>query len=224
MVKQDLIDRSPVRYFEKATKGGLKAGEIGVLTSKKGLGKTSVLVQIGLDTLLQDKQIVHVSFDQQSDYVMTWYEDIFAEIAKKKNITNVAEIKADFLRKRVILNFNQDTVVAAQIVRTLKALAEGGINTACLIIDGLDFGKVTADDMNVLKTFAKEAQAVIWFSCNAETSDISSVNKFIADKVDAVVYLEQKPDAIEMKILKAGVPVEGTNLKLDSKTLLIAEK
>lgn len=224
MVKQDLIDRSPVRYFEKATKGGLKAGEIGVLTSKKGLGKTSVLVQIGLDTLLQDKQIVHVSFDQQSDYVMTWYEDIFAEIAKKKHINNVAEVKADFLRKRVILNFNQDTVVAPQIVRTLKALAEGGINTACLIIDGLDFSKVTEDDMNVLKAYANDAQAVIWFSCNADTSDISLVNKCISDKVDAVVYLEQKPDAIEMKILKAGVPVEGTNLKLDSKTLLIAEK
>ncbi len=224
MVKQDLIDRSPVRYFEKATKGGLKAGEIGVLTSKKGLGKTSVLVQIGLDTLLQDKQIVHVSFDQQSDYVMTWYEDIFAEIAKKKHINNVAEVKADFLRKRVILNFNQDTVVAPQIVRTLKALAEGGINTACLIIDGLDFSKVTEDDMNVLKAYANDAQAVIWFSCNADTSDISLVNNCISDKVDAVVYLEQKPDAIEMKILKAGVPVEGTNLKLDSKTLLIAEK
>ena len=38
MVKQDLIDRSPVRFFEQATNGGLQTGEMGILTSKKGLG------------------------------------------------------------------------------------------------------------------------------------------------------------------------------------------
>ena len=43
MIKDELFERSPIRCFEKAT-GGLKAGELGLLTSKKGLGKTSVLV------------------------------------------------------------------------------------------------------------------------------------------------------------------------------------
>jgi KaiC/GvpD/RAD55 family RecA-like ATPase len=76
MVKQELVDRSPVRFFKNATNGGLKAGEIGALTSKKGLGKTSVLVQIGLDKLFQDKHVVHISFNQNADFSMTWYEDI----------------------------------------------------------------------------------------------------------------------------------------------------
>ena len=80
MIKDELFERSPVRCFEKAT-GGLKAGELGLLSSKKGVGKTSVLVQFGVDTLLQDKQVVHVSFDQQSANVITWYQDIFTEIA-----------------------------------------------------------------------------------------------------------------------------------------------
>ena len=83
MIKDELFERSPVRCFDKAT-GGLKAGELGLLTSKKGLGKTSVLVQFGVDTLLQDKQVIHVSFDQHSSNVITWYQDIFTEIAKKK--------------------------------------------------------------------------------------------------------------------------------------------
>ena len=42
-MKQTLIDRSPVRFFDQATNGGLKAGEMGILTSKKGLGKTCLL-------------------------------------------------------------------------------------------------------------------------------------------------------------------------------------
>ena len=122
MVKQELVDRSPVRFFKNATNGGLKAGEIGALTSKKGLGKTSVLVQIGLDKLFQDKHVVHISFNQNADFSMAWYEDIFNEITKKKNLGNVADLKADTLKKRVILNFNQDSVSGEQIVNTLKAL------------------------------------------------------------------------------------------------------
>ena len=42
MIKAELFERSAVRCIEKATNGGLKAGELGLLTSKKGLGKTSV--------------------------------------------------------------------------------------------------------------------------------------------------------------------------------------
>ena len=77
MVKQELIDRSPVRFFEKAVNGGLKAGEIGVLTSRKGLGKTSVLVQFGLDMLMQDQTVVHVSGRQRGLDARAMHEDIF---------------------------------------------------------------------------------------------------------------------------------------------------
>ncbi len=52
MVKEDLIQRSPVRVFEKSLRGGLQSGEIGVIASQSGIGKTSVLVQIALDKLL----------------------------------------------------------------------------------------------------------------------------------------------------------------------------
>ena len=106
MVKQELIERSPVRFLEKSANGGLAAGEIGVLTSKKGLGKTSVLVQIGLDMLLQEKPVVHVSFNQHSDNVISWYEDIFNETAKKKNLADADEVKDSVIRNRVILNWS----------------------------------------------------------------------------------------------------------------------
>ena len=40
MLKEDLIEKSPMRKLEKALGGGLAAGEVGVVTSKKGVGKT----------------------------------------------------------------------------------------------------------------------------------------------------------------------------------------
>lgn len=226
MIKQDLIDRSPVRFFDKATNGGLKAGEIGVLTSKKGLGKTAVLVQIGLDMLLQEKKVVHVSFNQHTNSIITWYKDIFWEMSKKKNLANAEEVKNELLANRIILNFNQSTVSADQIVSTLKALSAGGIPTACLIIDGLNFSKVRQGDITALKNYAAEAGFVIWATCNCEDEDPCTVMQAeTAAQLNTIVHMEQKSDAIDMKVLKMhGAEVKGINLRLDPKTLLMVEK
>ena len=226
MVKQELIDRSSVRFFEKALNGGLKAGEIGVLASKKGVGKTSVLVQLGLDGLLQGKQVVHVSFDQHASYIMTWYEDIFSEISKRKRLEQAEEVKDELVRKRVVLNFNQDTVSTSQIVATLKALSQGGIKADYLIIDGLDFTKRSNADFEEVKNFAKENNIVVWYSCNSEGSELKDI--FDAERAklfDSVILFESKQDCTQLRILKVREEnISDANLKLDPKTLLIAEK
>ncbi len=224
MVKQEFIERSPVRVFEKSLDGGLKAGEIGVITSRKGLGKTSVLVQLGLDMLLQDKVVIHVSFNQQSDYVITWYNDIFDELSKKKNLAEAADVKEELMRKRINLNFNQDYVKAENLINTLKALAAGGFAPACVIVDGLDMSAVTKADLDALKAYGKEAGICMWFSYNAESEDIKTVFGDIADSIENVVALAQDGKALVLKVLKAHSAASTTTLKLDSKTLLISEK
>ena len=138
MAKQELFERSPIRAFDEATNGGLKAGELGLVTAKKGLGKTSVLVQFGMDTLLNGKQLVHVSFDQHSENVISWYDGIYNEISKKKTIANAADVKDQIVRNRTILNFNQDNFNLEKVVNTLNALKAGGIAVAGVVIDGVD--------------------------------------------------------------------------------------
>ena len=82
-----------------------------LVTAKKGLGKTSVLVQFGMDTLLNGKQLVHISFNQMSANVITWYDGIFNEISKKKALSNAKDVKEQILKNRTILNFNQDIIL-----------------------------------------------------------------------------------------------------------------
>ena len=86
MVKEELVRRSPVRVFMNSIKGGLKPGEMGLIASPSGIGKTSVLVQIALDKLLQEKKVIHISFTQHTDYVLAWYSDIFEEFVRRKNL------------------------------------------------------------------------------------------------------------------------------------------
>ncbi len=227
MVKQDLIERSPVRNFEKSLGGGVKAGEIGVIVSKKGLGKTSILVQLGIDKLLQGSAVVHVSFNQQTAYVMTWYEDIFNELAKKKNLDKAADVKAELISKRIVLNFNQDSVKTAQVIKTIKALAEGGTKPEAVIIDGFDFSKAVPDSMQQMKAFAKEMGISIWYSANAEPSEKGFPKDLLPFKndLDVVLHLDSKSDCIQIVALKEHDRADYvTDLKLDVKTLLIAEK
>jgi len=39
MLKEELIAKSPVRLLEKSIEGGLKAGNIGVIASRKGIAR-----------------------------------------------------------------------------------------------------------------------------------------------------------------------------------------
>ena len=146
MILSELIQRSPIRIFEQSINGGLKPGEIGIIASPNGVGKTSVLVQLALDKLMQGKKVIHVSFTQHTHYVPIWYEDIFNEFINSKNLENTAEVKNDLVKNRVLMNFNQDGVTKEQILRSLRAMIiEGGFKADSIIIDGFDFNRAASN-------------------------------------------------------------------------------
>ena len=223
MVKQDLIDHSPVRFFDKAANGGLKAGKLGLVTAKKGLGKTSVLVQFGIDALLSDKHLVHVSYDQHSSNVISWYDSILAEIGKKKNLGDMAELNEAIVRGRTILNFNQETFSLPKVVNTLKALKEGGINVSALIIDGADVAKLSAGDVKTVADFVSAEKMTAWFSATNESAKLSdTLSADLQPFFDTVAHLEPVQGGVALNVLKTGGnEVSGATIKLDSKTLLM---
>jgi len=219
MEKEDLINYSPIRYFEKATEANLKAGEMGLITAKKGLGKTSVLVQFGIDTLLTDKGLVHVSFDQESSNVIAWYSSILAEIAKKRNI-NVEELSNSIMRNRTILNFNQETFTLPKVVNTLKALKSSGIGLSQVVVDGLDLAKTSKEDLDCFAEFIKAEGMTSWFSYTNEAADLKSTLE--ADKIGdfaTVAHIAAVGKEVSLSVLKNG---EGKVI-LDAKTLLFSK-
>jgi len=239
MELSELIQRSPIRIFEQSINGGLKPGEIGIIASPNGVGKTSVLVQLAMDKLLQGKKVIHVSFTQHNQYVTLWYEDIFTEFTDKKDLENAAEIKNDLVKNRVLMNFNQDGVTKEQILRSLRAMIiEGGFKADSIIIDGFDFSRSNKESIVSVKTFATELGVSIWYSCSVK-DDGSQYDKenipvmlgsFI-DSIDVVIVLFPKSDHVELSISKDRGSIiskicsanQQTAMKLDPKTLLILE-
>jgi len=233
MVKSELIQKSPVRLLEKSIEGGLQKGNVGIIASQKGIGKTSVLVQIALDKLFQGKKVIHVSFVSHTSYVISWYEDIFAEIAKKKGLDDVMDIHEEVSRHRVLMNFNQETVGKEQVLKSRKAMiVDGGFKAEALIVDGFDFARADRSTIEGVKAFAKEMDLEVWYSCTVsgegrlfDENDIPLVLKNYIDLISVVIVLEPKPDFIHLRVSKdhGRIKPEDLSLKLDAKTLLIAE-
>ena len=61
MSGKEVMERSPLRVFERAIDGGLGRGNIGIVLSRPGVGKTGFLIGMALDALLQGRQVLHIS-------------------------------------------------------------------------------------------------------------------------------------------------------------------
>jgi len=242
MILTELIQRSPIRIFEQSIHGGLKPGEIGIIASPNGIGKTSVLVQLALDKLLQGKRVIHVSFTasrglDHTHYVPMWYEDIFNEFINKKNLENAAEIKNDLVKNRVQMIFSQDGVTKNQILKSLRAMIiDGGFRADSIIIDGFDFSHMDKERIGSIKNFATELGLCVWFSCSVKDESPSMAAQYdkenipvvigdFVDIIDVVIVLQSKPDHVELSISKdrGSIISKSIAMKLDPKTLLILE-
>lgn len=234
MVKSLLIKRSPLRILSKSLHGGLKPGEIGIIAGKKGIGKTACLVHIATDKLFQEKHIIHISYANSVQHLLSWYEDIFREISKKRNLENAMDVHEEIIRNRVILNFHKDGAKTDHVIATIKALKnDGAFNADQIVIDGIDAELLSKEEIETFKKAATELQISIWFSVSTQNSEpeldkdgypveLSSIKEF----TDILLYLIPQNNHISIHLLKDRDEYKDIDLHLilDPKTLLVAEE
>jgi hypothetical protein len=234
MVKQELIEKSPLRILEKSTHGGVGAGNIGVIAARKGVGKTACLVHIATDKLLQTRHVIHVSFSGNTDHIVAWYEDIFTEISKRKNLEHAMDVHDELVKYRLIMNFGNHPASVGYIIERIKSMtAMSGFKPDCIIIDGYDFYNGIVEDIAVLKHFAAELGCEVWFSVSLKENpielDLNSLPTVLTrflKTIDVVVLLTPAEKSVELKLVKDHdiMPVENLNLRLDTKILLITDE
>jgi KaiC/GvpD/RAD55 family RecA-like ATPase len=233
MLKAELIAKSPMRVLEKSIEGGLASGNIGIIASKKGVGKTSVLVQIAIDKLLQGQKVIHVSFSSNTSHVFDWYENIFTEVAKKRGLEHADEVRDELVHNRVIMNFSQGSLKTEQILSSIRHLmVEGGIKASTLVIDGFDFQKSNPETLAKVHAFAVEMAVEIWFSATlpidgqlAAKGKAPTILTAFMPSIAVLVVLEPKTEYIHFDVVKhhESTNLQDLKIKLDPKTLLIAD-
>lgn len=233
-VKEEIIKRSPLRVLEKSISGGLGKGHVGVLASRKGVGKTACLVHIAADKLLQDQYVIHVSYASRVDYIVNWYEDIFKEIAKAPKMRSALDEFDELIRRRVIMNFKQDGAKTEQVLRSLEAMiVHGNFRAGTVIVDGLDFDQAGPDDLRKFRDFAGRLGLEVWFSASLKKDDplfdeqgIPYELKDFLGTIDVLISLQHHGDHVHFNLVQdhGRLAAKDIRLKLDPTTLLIAKE
>ncbi|MBN1222059.1 MAG: hypothetical protein JXB23_02330, partial [Candidatus Aminicenantes bacterium] len=209
MIEKELVRRSPLRILEKSIHGGLGKGNLGVLASRKGVGKTACLVHIATDKLFQEKPVIHVSYASRVDYIMGWYEDIFREIALKRQLKSALDIHNEIIRNRVIMNFKQDAAQTGQVLKSIEAMIDcGNFPADAIIVDGYDFARSTVEDLQKFKDFAQRAGVEVWFSASLKSEEplfdekgIPIELKDYLDRIDVLITLVYRDDHIRLSLV-----------------------
>ncbi|HEQ71314.1 MAG TPA: hypothetical protein ENN69_02400 [Spirochaetia bacterium] len=231
MVKSELIKSSPLRILEKSTHGGVGKGNIGIVAARQGVGKTACLVHLATDRLFQGKHVIHVSFASTPAHIISWYEDIFQELARRLNLENAMEEHDQLVKNRVIMSFNQEGVTMEMVVKSLRSMiADGGFAADCVIIDGFNFKKNSPAQLAVFKGLAGELGLEIWFSASLMDGDIvfdeqgfpTVLTPYLND-VAILIFLKPEQGHVKLELKKDhdNVPAQDMHLRLDPKILLI---
>lgn len=235
MLKEDLIQKNPLRVLSPADQGKEVAPRMGLVMARAGLGKTAILVQIALDSMLRGNKVLHVSIGQTLEKTRIWYDDIFKYIAKAANLENAVEVQEETMRQRMIMTFNETSFSVVRLKERLKDLIDQEIfQPDCLVVDGFDCSASPEKILGELRELIQELNLNIWISAVSHRGDERVSDDGVpapchtASKLfDTVILLQPKSDkkGIALNIMKddfhAGF--SGKSLNLDPSTLMIIE-
>lgn len=232
MGKEELVMNNPLRALGLEEKAKEDTQSMGLVMSRAGLGKTAILVQIALDSMMRGNKVLHVSIGETIDKAKSWYNDILSLITRDKAIENIHEVISEILHNRMIMTFKETSFSPAKMEERLNDLVAQNVYTPqCLIIDGFDFNEDCREALLSLKTFMKaQGLKMTWFSAVCHREDertsvdgVQAPCHKVADLFDNVLMINPENDTISLDIVKCpSCAVDaGMSLALDPSTMLI---
>lgn len=229
MLKSDLILRNPLRLLGPGGESILKPGGFGAILARAGVGKTALIVQLALDTLLQEKNVLHISLNEPVGKVNLWYREVFGLLAQYYQISQKDDIWDDIVRHRFIMTFKVEGFSAPKLEERLTDLTAQKIFLPDLmIIDGMPFGDDALQELRRLKGLTERFRLPIWFTITTHRheppADDGMPVQFhpIQEFFDAAVTLDSAGEEIRIKAIKgANSGPAAATISLDPTTMLI---
>lgn len=230
---KELYESSPLRVFDKSLDGGLKKGKVGIITSKKGVGKTACIVHLATDKLFKGENVIHVSFSGNVEHVIGWYKELYKEIISGKEVKDQNEIYEKMVSNRVVMNFSQEKVEIKKVLHSLETLInEGGFKADAVFFDGYRLDSNSEEELDEIKLFSKETNTEVWVAVSSGNEDekydeYGTPEEFIKlkDKGDVVISMKinDQKDKVNMTIIRSNEKniVKPSKVLLDPKTMLI---
>ena len=229
MLKNDLILRNPLRLMGHESEDILKQGEFGAVLARAGVGKTAFLVQLSLNSLLQGKNVLHISLQDPVNKVSLWYKEVFRLISDHYHIDQMDELWDTLLPHRFIMTFRVEGFTVPKLEERLTDLMEQDIFVPqMMLIDGLPFDDAVAQPLMELNALAQKYAMHAWFTGRTHRHEKPAQNGVplqlaqVADLFKIAIQLVPEGKQIHVRTVKgAGVASDHPDLVLDPATMLI---
>jgi len=233
MLKKDLILKNPLRAWEPDTGRNTATPRLGLVVAPRGAGKTAVLVQFALDSVLRGNRVIHVSIGQSLEKTKEWYEDLFQELSRSYKLEHVGEVHSEIAANRLIMTFNTGSFSPAKLEERLKDLIEQDIfHPQCMVIDGFSFENAGEAQVRSLRELVHERQLHAWFSGVPEVKEprVSALgvpapcDRF-EELFDSILLIAPDTRGLALKTLKSDVAASKGHaaIRLDPTTFLVNE-
>jgi hypothetical protein len=232
MLKQELILRNPLRELGFETEDILPAGGFGAVLAHAGVGKTALLVQLALNSMLRGRNVLHISLNDPVNKVTLWYRELFQHLAGVNEGRQVEQLWDSLSPNRFIMTFRVESFSVPKLEERLNDLTEQGIfKPEMMIIDGFHCDIPQAGVLVALKGLARKVGVTAWFTVHTQGNDKPGPEGFpasfepVADAFDLVLELQSERADVHIRVLKgARHAASAVSLLLDPSTMLIKDR
>jgi len=231
MIKKELILQNPLRFIGDKSEDILPEGGFGAVLARAGVGKTALLVQLALHTLLKSKYVLHISLDDPVNKINLWYKEVFRHLTQSYDTKKKNKLWEDLLPYRFIMTFKVERFSVPKLEERLTDLKEQNIfSPQMVLIDGFDFNESARTSLSEFKSLAQNHSLYVWFSVKTHRQETHGPDGMpaslldVSDMFDVVIQLRPEGKKIHVMTLKGG-PTDSDRpaLFLDPATMLVKD-
>lgn len=226
---EPLVKQNPLRVLKLAGNDR----KMGLIMARTGLGKTALLVQIALESILRGKRVLHISIGESLDKTKLWYDDMLQAVLQECPVAKPHELIDMVRQHRMIMTFKAGAFDRERLEERLHDLIQQNIFTPdCVVIDGFDFTATDHAKLEDVKKLMEELKLQTWFSATSHRDDqrvspsgVPAPCHELDDLFENVILLKPEQDHVVLQILRdKGKKVdEASHLGLDPATMLVRQ-
>ncbi|HOX43565.1 MAG TPA: hypothetical protein PK668_08205 [Myxococcota bacterium] len=213
MSSQKTEDRSLLARLQARLPAPLEPGALMVVMAGPGVGKTSFLVQAGLDETQAGRQVLHVAMGAALEQVQAYYDALLADrhdLAGGSAAEHTA-LRVELARRRAVQVLPRGGLKPAQLEEALETYAQHlGLQPSVALVDGDDWagepGSLGARLLALKETARARAALVVACVNLPAESEPAGVPAPIADvlpQVDLGVLLQPEGDRVSARVVVA---------------------
>ena len=226
------LRRSPRTLLERDGHPGPGPGRLALVMARAGVGKTAFLVGIGLDAMLSDQKVLHITFDRTVDKVRDWYDDLLTEMLRRdKKVEHYPALQLQIERRRHIHTYQGTPFTMDRLRRALELIRDAmEFVPQVIILDRMSLEDLEPAMVGELRRVAGEIGAELWMACRthrdgpkAEPGHLPPPADRFEEHVDLAFRLDPQNAKVRLHVVKDRQEMVGRDLNvvLDPRSLLL---